>query len=147
MKDWQWTNRCPHCGAKELTVTAVRLVATGRRTFPHTPLTPHGFVVDPEGRHERLKDQSTEDEKVVCENCNRKFNLDELAIENLLAPSVKGGTPCVRAFWQDLNGAVEGGPRNAMCINMSTKRICNLRLSPVEAEALYHALGEALQER
>lgn len=75
----QFMTVCPHCGVEdELIVTSVVLAATGKRTRPGTPLTKDGFVVDPRGIHEHLDDQSTEGEKVRCENCGKRFDLEDL---------------------------------------------------------------------
>jgi hypothetical protein len=79
--DVQWTTVCPKCGADgQLKVVSVRLVATGKCIHPRTPLTPDGFEVDPHGKYERIKDQSTDNEIVRCGACRRRFDLEQLSL-------------------------------------------------------------------
>lgn len=76
----QWRNDCPSCGKADcFRVVEARLVMTGDVIHPNTPLYPDGFIVDPDNAYDHLKDQSTEDERVKCENCDRIFDLSDLA--------------------------------------------------------------------
>lgn len=74
----QWTTTCPKCKTEgALVVKEVTLCETGKRHRPNTPLTSEGFDVncDPD-----LKDQSTEDEDIVCTACGTCFDLGGLAL-------------------------------------------------------------------
>lgn len=80
--DDQWVTYCPNChGDGTLRVVEATLAATGDKVHPNTGLSGDGFIVDPEGKLEDLKDQSTEDEVVQCYMCRRKFDLSDLARE------------------------------------------------------------------
>lgn len=77
----QWRTTCPKCKGGPLIVSQARLAANGKKIKPNTRLHADGFEVDPEGKYDRLKDQSTEDERVTCTNCNAKFDLSDLALD------------------------------------------------------------------
>ena len=77
----QWRTSCPECGNKELIVFRVTLVAAGYAIHPNSRLCADGFVVDPEGKFEKYKDLSTEDEKVFCPECGEHFDLSDLELK------------------------------------------------------------------
>lgn len=74
----QWKTSCPLCNCDRLLVTEVTLVATGEVIHPGTVLQPDGFIVDPDNERTHLKDQSTDNEVVMCPRCRSFFTLTDL---------------------------------------------------------------------
>ncbi len=73
-----FSTRCPYCGQENcITVIEVTLVQTGQTLQPDVPLQADGFDIygfcDPD-----LKDSSTEDERVHCDECGAEFDLGDL---------------------------------------------------------------------
>lgn len=73
----QWRTDCPSCRHDVLIVESVILSATGERHSPRSVLLEDGFYVN---CGDELKDQSTEDEVIRCENCGKGFDLSELTL-------------------------------------------------------------------
>lgn len=76
MSDYdQWVTKCPKCGqGGSLLVVECKLSCNGKKIHPHTSLHSDGFEVDPRNELPRLMgDQSTEDEKVLCIECEAVF--------------------------------------------------------------------------
>ena len=73
----QWRTDCPSCGHDVLIVESVILFATGERHYPRSVLQEDGFDVN---CSDELKDQSTEEEVIRCENCGKAFGLSELEL-------------------------------------------------------------------
>lgn len=71
-----YLTKCPECGGTELTVRKIKLVATGETKYIASKLEPDGFVFD-----SNLKDNSTTDEKVSCDNCNKIYDLSDLMLD------------------------------------------------------------------
>ena len=73
-----FSTRCPYCGIDgNITIVEATLVCTGVVLHPNIPLRSDGFDVsyqdDPS--EENL---STENERVLCNNCGTEFNLSDL---------------------------------------------------------------------
>jgi hypothetical protein len=76
----QWKTACPRCGGA-LVVSEVTFSKTGQKHYPRTRLRSDGFEVLAFDVQADLKDCSTEDEKVVCFGCHKKYELDDLRLE------------------------------------------------------------------
>lgn len=69
---------CPECGHKQLVVIKVTLMSTGGEFTICSELKPDGFEFDPGND---VKDCSTTDEKVLCPNCKKEYDLTELMLD------------------------------------------------------------------
>ena len=75
----QWETSCPICGAKDLLVTKATLIETGKIIRIYSKLHHDGFIM-PE--YPGVKNYSTEDEIVYCDECFLHFNLSDLYIND-----------------------------------------------------------------
>lgn len=81
IKYCDYLSKCPECGGSHLCVTQVTLAATGKSITVGSKLEPDGFEIS---QHlvPGLKDCSTTNEKVLCLNCKKEYDLTDLFIDN-----------------------------------------------------------------